>query len=283
MTSSATVTIARPAGEDFARSQRVVWASLPMSLTEGPGQARLFAVDGRLPGWLDTLAAAIRSGIAGALVARPVAGPSADDIRAVANAATDAGTTVIVQTAWASHPAVPPLAAAAAEKVPAVRLIDSLVQVPGDSFGDWADVLLDHLALLRAMSGPLDAVHFAAHGANGYTVNGAARTTAVMLSAVRSTPQRAAARIAAYGAAGEAHLVVPAGDTAAPAAAWIVDQAAETAQPTQYESAGRASWRRLYAAAAERSGEPAPDLLDLADDAEFVAAITKDYRGRGRA
>ena len=284
MTSPATVAIARPASEDFARSQRVVWASLPMSLTEDRGKARLLAVDARLPGWLDTLAAAIRSGIAGALVARPVAGPPADDIRAVAGAAADAGTTVIVQTAWASNPAVQQLAAAAAEKVPAVRLIDSLVQVAGDPAGQWADVLLDHLSLLRAMSGPLDSVHFAAHGANGYTVNGGTQATAVTLSAVRSTPRQPAVRMAAYGATAEAHLVVPAGDTAAPAAAWIVDQAAGTVQPTRYESGARASWRRLYGAAAERSGEPAPDLLDLADDAEFVAAITKNfYRGRGRA
>ena len=280
MTSPATVSIARPAREDFARSQRAVWASLPMSLTEGPGQARLLAVDGRLPGWLDTLAAAIRSGIAGALVARPVAGRSADDIRAVATAAAAAGTTVIVQTAWASNPAVPQLAAAAAANVPDIRLIDSLVHVPGDPSGQWADVLLDHLALLRAMSGPLGSVRFATHGANGYTVNGATQTTAVMLSAVRSTPRQAAARLAAYGATAEAHLVVPAGDTAAPAAAWTVDQAAETTQPTRYESASRASWRRLHAAAAGHPGEAAPDLLDLADEAEFVAAITGE---KGRA
>ena len=188
MTSPATVSIARPAREDFARSQRVVWASLPVSLSEGPGEARLLAVDGRLPDWLDTLAAAIPSGLAGALVVRPVAGPSAHDIRAVADAATDAGTTVVVQTAWASNPAVPQLAGAAAEKVPAIRLVDSLVQVPGDSAGQWADVLLDHLALLRAMSWPLDAVDFAAHGANGYTVNGRQQATAVTMSAVRSAP-----------------------------------------------------------------------------------------------
>jgi hypothetical protein len=278
MTSPATVSIARPAREDFVRSQRVVWASLPMSLTEDPDKAQLLAVDGQLPSWLDTLAAAIRSGIAGVLVARPVAGPSAHDIRAVADAATDAGTTVIVETAWASNPAVPQLAGTVARKIPAIRLIDSLVQMPGDSSGQRADVLLDHLTLLRAMTGPLDAVHFATYGTNGYTVNGGQQATAVTISAVRSTPRQSAVRMTAYSATAEAHLVVPTGDTAAPAAAWIVDQAGETVQPTRYESASRASWRRLYDAAAEHSGEPAPDLLDLADDTEFVAAITKNQQ-----
>jgi hypothetical protein len=38
------------AREDFVRSQRSVWASLPLSLTEDPAKARLLAVDGRLPG-----------------------------------------------------------------------------------------------------------------------------------------------------------------------------------------------------------------------------------------
>jgi hypothetical protein len=285
MISPATVSIARPAREDFARSQRAVWASLPMSLTEDPDKAQLVAVDGQLPGWLDTLAAVIRPGIAGALVVRPVAGPSAHDIRAVANAAADAGTTVVVQTAWASNPAVPQLARTAAEKIPGIALIDSLIQMPGDSPGQWADVLLDHLTLLRAMAGPLDAVHFATRGINGYTVNGGQQSAVVMMSAVRSALRQPAVRLAAYGAAAEVHLVVPAGDTAAPAAAWIVDQADATVQPTRYESASRASWRRLHDAAAGRSGEPSTDLSDLADDTEFVVAITSnrqsDQAGRG--
>jgi hypothetical protein len=276
MTSPATVSIARSAREDFARSQRVVWASLPMSLTEDPDKAQMVAVDGRLPGWLDTLAGAIRPGIAGALVVRPAAGPSAHDIRAVADAAADAGTSVVVQTAWASNPAVPQLARTAAEKIPGIALVDSLIQMPGDSAAAWADALLDHLTLLRAMTGPLDAVHFATHGTNGYTVNGGQQSAAVVMSAVRSAPRQPAVRLAAYGAAAEVHLVVPTDDTAAPAAAWIVDQAGTTVQPTLYESASRASWRRLHDAAAGRSGEPSPDLLDLADDTEFVTAITKN-------
>jgi hypothetical protein len=276
MTSPATVSVARPAREDFARSQRAVWASLPMSLTEDPDKARMVAVDGRLPGWLDTLAGSIRPGIAGALVVRPVAGPTAHEIRAVADAAAGTGTSVVVQTAWASNPAVPQLARTAAEKIPGIALVDSLIQIPGDSSAAWADVLLDHLTLLRAMTGPLDVVHFATHGINGYTVNGGQQGTAVVMSAVRSAPRQPAVRLAAYGATAEVHLVMPAGDTAAPAAAWIVDQAGSTVQPTLYEGASRASWQRLRDAAAGRSGEPSPDLLALADDTEFVTAIAKD-------
>lgn len=274
MTSPATVSIARPASEDFARSQRAVWASMPQSLTEDSGKAQMLAIDGRLPGWLDTLAGAMRTGIAGALVVCPVAGPSAHDIRAVADTAAEAGTTVIVQTAWASNPAVAQLARAAAEMVPSVVLVDSLIQMPCESSSRCADVLLGHLALLRATTGPLDVAHFATHNKDGYTVNGGRQSAAVVMSAVRAAPGQPAVRLAAYSATAEAHLVVPAAGTATPAAAWIVHRDGATVQPTRYESASRASWRQLCEAAAERSGAASPDLLDLADDIEFAAAIT---------
>jgi hypothetical protein len=281
MTSPATVTIARPASEDFARFQQAVWASLPMSLTENPDKAQMVAVDGRLAGWPDTLASVIRPGVAGALVVGPVACPPARDIRAVADAATAAGTTVIVQTPWASNPAVPQLARTAAGQLPGIRLIDSLVQMPGAFSGRWADVLLDHLTLLRAMTGPLDAVHFATHHADGYTVNGGQQGSTVAMSAVRSATPQPTARLAAYAVTAEANLVVPAGGTAAPAAAWIVDQAGATVQPTGYETASRAAWRQLHGAAAERPGQAVPDMLDLADDIELVAAIIKNWDGGG--
>lgn len=172
MTSPATVTIAGPARADFARSQRAIWASLPISLTEDSGEARLIAIDGRSAGWLDVLADVIRPSVAGVMIVRPAAGPSARDIRAVADAAAESGTVVVVETAWASNPPVAELAHAADRQVLDIRLVDSLAKMAGDFPGQWADVLLDHLTLLRAMTGPLAARHFATHSATGYTVCG---------------------------------------------------------------------------------------------------------------
>lgn len=282
-TAPAAVTVAQPARADFIRSQHAVWASLPMSLTATPDGAQLIAVDGQSPAWLDMLAEVIRPGVAGVLLVRPVARPPARDIRAVAAAAASAGTAVVVETAWASNPAVAQLARAVAARLPDIRLADSVAEVPGDHRGrgpdvQWPDVLLEHVMLLRAVLGPLDAVRFAGQDAHGYTVDGARGEATVALAAVRSPVSPAVARLAAYGATADAHLQVPAGDTAAPAAAWIVDPAGATAQPTWYETTSRASWRRLHHAASERTGEPLPELADLADDSELVADITESWQ-----
>jgi hypothetical protein len=280
VTSPAGVTIAGPGGGDFARSQHAVWASLPVSLTQAPAKARLAAVDGRSADWLETLENAIRPGIAGVLVVRPAAGPSAPDIRAVAAAAAGMGTIIAVQATWAAHPAVAPFARAVAERLSDITLIDSLVQLDGTGHRQWADVLLDHLTLLRAVTGPLELARFAAEHRHGYTVDGAIGAKAVAMSAVRSATPPQAARLAAYGATAEAHLIVPSGSIATPATAWLVDSVGAVMQPTWYETASRASWRRLHRAAAERPGEPLPDLADLADDADLVAAITANWQAR---
>lgn len=280
MTSPAGVTIAGPADDDFTRSQHAVWASLPVSLTQAPAKARLAAVDGRSANWLETLEDAIRPGIAGVLVVRPAAGPSAPDIRAAAAAAAGTGTIVAVQATWAAHPAVAPFARAVAEQLSDIALIDSLVQLDGTGHRRWADVLLDQLTLLRAVIGPLELARFAAEHRHGYTVDGAIGARVVAMSAVRSATAPQAARLDAYGATAEAHLIVPSGSTATPATAWLVDSAGAVIQPTWYETASRASWRRLHLAAAERPGEPLPDLADLAGDTELVAAITANWQAR---
>jgi hypothetical protein len=280
MTSPASVTIAGPASDDFTRSQHAVWASLPVSLTRAPAKARLAAVDGRSGGWLETLENAIEPGTAGVLVVRPAAGPSAQDIRAVAAAAAGTGTIVAVQATWAANPAVAPFARTAAERLSDITLIDSVVQLDDTRHGRWTDVLLDHLTLLHAVIGRLELARFAAQHGHGYTVDGAIGASTVTMSAVRSATPPQAARLAAYGAMAEAHLIMPVGSTAMPATAWFVDSAGAAMQPTWYETASRASWRRLHHAAAECPVELLPDLTDLAGDTELMAAITSNWQAR---
>lgn len=278
MTAPAGVTIAQPARPEFFRSQHAVWASLPMTLTPAAGGAQMVAVDGQSPAWLETLADVIRQGVTGVLLVRPVAGSPGRDIRAVTEAAASAGTTVVVETAWASNPAVAQLARALAGRLPDIKLIDSVAQVPDDHGGPWADVLLDQVTLLRAVTGRPDDVRFAVQDMHGYTVDGVRGASSVAMAAVRSTVSAPTARLAAYGAAAETHLLVPAGSTAAPAAASIVDPAGATVQPTWYETTSRASWRRLIRTVSESPGKPVLDLPDLAEDTELVAAITESWR-----
>jgi hypothetical protein len=277
---AASVAIAAPASDDFRRSQHAVWASLPMSLTQAPADNRLVAVDGQAAEWIDTLTSTIRAGVSGVLLVRPAAGPSAPDIRAAAKAAADVGTIVAVQSAWAANPAVAQFAQAATGQLSDLTLIDSVIQLGGTEHRRWDDVLLGQLTLLRAVTGPLGLTRFTAQHENGYTLDGAAGTSAVTLAAVQSAPATDTARLAAYGATGDGHLIVPADGVARAAAAWFVNPDGAMCQPTWYETASRASWTRLHHAATERPCGPLPDLADLADDFELLAGITARWQGR---
>src|ERR1700744_4637052 len=274
---AASVTIAAPASDGFRRAQHAVWASLPMSLTQAPAKTQLVAVDGQSKDWAGTLTSTIRSGAAGVLVVRPAAGPPAADIRAAAVAAADAGTIVAVQPAWAADPAVAPFARAVTGQLANVTLIDSVVELGGIAPCRWEDVLLGQLALVRAVTGPLElapfTAQFAARHEDGYTVDGAAGASTVALAAVRSVAAAPAVRLAAYGATADAHLVVPGDGVARPATAWLVDPGGAIMQPALYETASRACWRRLHEAAAERPGEGLPDLTTLAQDVELLTGI----------
>ena len=238
----------------------------------------MVAVDGQSPGVAGDAGGRDPPGCYGGAARPPGRRVAGRDIRAVTEAAASAGTTVVVETAWASNPAVAQLARALAGRLPDIKLIDSVAQVPDDHGGPWADVLLDQVTLLRAVTGRLDAVRFAVQDMHGYTVDGVRGASSVAMAAVRSTVSAPTARLAAYGAAAETHLVVPAGSTAAPAAASIVDPAGATVQPTWYETTSRASWRRLIRTVSESPGKPVLDLPDLAEDTELVAAITESWR-----
>jgi hypothetical protein len=276
---AASVNIAAPASDGFRRSQHAVWASLPISLTQASAGNQLVAVDGQAAQWIGTLVSAIQAGASGVLLVRPAAGPSALDIRAAAKAAADVGTIVAVQSAWAANPAVAQFAQAATGQLSDLTLVDSVVQLGGTWHRRWDDVLLGQLTLLRAVTGPLELTRFTGQHENGYTLDGAAGASAVALSAVRSAPASDTARLAAYGAAGEGHLIVPSDDVARPAAAWFVNPDGAVAQPTWYETASRASWRRLHHAATEGPCGPLADLADLADDVELLTQITARWPG----
>jgi hypothetical protein len=197
---------------------------------------------------------------------------SAADVRAVADSAAERGIPVVVESAWASHPALAPFAAAAAQRLAGIVLIDSVAVVEAEDSRAPADVLLDQLALLRAVSCSVRRIRFATGDASGYTVGAVRQDTGavITLSSVRSAGPAPSARLAMYGAAVEAHLIVPTSRTAAPAEAWFVDAAGRLALPSWFESAARASWRRLLLAVSAH--DTTHDLGDLAADIELSAS-----------
>ncbi|WP_426561309.1 hypothetical protein ACPPVT_14205 [Angustibacter sp. McL0619] len=267
------VGVADRSGDDFLASQRIVWASLPLSLGVAASEpAQLVAVDGRQRDWLTVATETASSGVLGILVVHPRPGPAAAAVHELAARARDNGLPVVVETVWAAHPAVAQLADSTRARLDDVALADSVAIVAKDDPRSPASVLLDQLALLRAVLGPIDEVTFSASGASGHTVNARRGASAVALSAVRTSVSPAGARLAIYTASGEAHLVVPEGGTAAPARASVVDDQGESVLPSWYESASRASWRRLVEAVT--SQQALADLDFLADDLDRIASLT---------
>ena len=273
MSGRVAITVARADDARFSRELQAVWSSLPISLAAIPDGVSLVAVDGRHSEWVRAVAEAVHRGTSGVLVAGPVSGAPAADVRATAVSAAERGIPVVVESAWASHPAIAPFAAAAAQQLDGIVLVDSVAVVAVEDCRAPADVLLDHLALLRAVSCPVHHIRFARYDAAGYTVGGAQNTGAVVaLSSVRSAGAEPLVRLAMYGAAVEAQLIVPTGRTAAPAEAWFTDPHGRLAQPSWYESAARASWRRLLLAVTAH--DTTNDLGGLAADIELAASAT---------
>jgi hypothetical protein len=267
----ANITVAGATDARFSRELQAVWSSLPVSLAAIRDGVDLVAVDGRHREWMQAVAEAVRPGVGGVLVARPVSGPAAADVRAVAGSAAERGIPVVVESAWASHPALVPFASAAAQRLDDIALVDSVADIAADDPRGSADVLLDHFALLRAVSCPLHHIRFATYDAAGYTVGGARDTGAVItLSSVRSAGAKPSVRLAMYGVAVQAQLVVPTDCIAAPAKAWFTDAHGRLAQPSWYESASRASWRRLLLAVAAH--DTTNDLADHAADIELATS-----------
>ena len=273
MSGRAAITVAGADDAHFSRELQAVWSSLPVSLAAVPDGVSLVAVDGRHGEWVRAVAEAVRRGTGGVLVAGPVSGAPAADVRAVAVSAAERGIPVVVESAWASHPAIAPFAAAAAQRLDGIVLVDSVAVVAAGDSRALADVLLDHLALLRAVSCPVHGIRFATCDASGYTVGGVQDTGAIItLSSVRCAGPEPLVRLAMYGAAVQAQLIVPTGRTAAPAEAWFVDTTGRLAQPSWYESAARASWRRLLLSVTAH--DTTNDLGGLAADIELAASAT---------
>jgi hypothetical protein len=271
MTGPLRVAVAEGFGAGFANAQAAVWASLPVSLFADPDDPQLLAVDGRSTEWPAAVRRALDSAVLGVVVVRPGAGIASSEVRALAEEVAGRATAVVVESAWASHPAVADARTPITERVSDGALFDSLAAVAADDRRTLADVLVEHLAFVRAAWAPLDEVRFSARDERGYTVGAAYGSCVVVMSGVRSSAARAGVRFAAYGASGEAHLAVPDDGTAAPAQAWFVDGEGMTTRPSWYESASRFTWRRLRDAV--RAGGKTSDLALLADDLEVAAGL----------
>jgi hypothetical protein len=269
---ASTVGVLTSADAHFIDRQRAVWASLPLSLVEHAEQPELVAIDGAASSWPSDLLGAVEAGASGVVVVEPTVDVAAEEVRHAAERASFA-VPIVVHREWAGHPAVANLVASTASVPQVASLVDCVVTLP--EVAAWPSVLGAQLALLRALGVPMISLEFAACGTHGYTLHGRHAAGVLALAAWPSAGPAPFVRTTLYGADAEMHLDVWATADATPAQAWLVDATGSTMQPAWYESAARATWRRLRTAA--QTAERPADLATLADDLDTVAQITQEW------
>jgi len=223
-------------------------ASLPLSFRRSDGVTDSVVVVQGLPGWVEVAAAAARGGAAGIIVVGPtpadLAGLVALDQLAVA---------FVTDWQWSSNPAIP--AAAAAFRTAALgaaalntsgtgpnRLETRLVLPVGS---DLNVALLEQLALVRRLVGPVDELHILDQTSRNCYAAGTTGGLEVDLSLVCTAATTSVSLTRLLTVDGSVELEVGSPTTARPARVTVTGPDGMTQLPTLYESAHRASWRRL--------------------------------------
>lgn len=218
----------------------LVVASLPESF--GPAaeaKADVVVVSGQ-PGWTIEAATAIDEGARGIVVVNP-APENTDSLAAVAERSN---TAVVLDQRWASNPAMPAAEDAVRSLAGRAAMLDSVATAPaGTSTGE---VLADHLAAVVRVTGPLDRLRVLHRGPQGYTATAVlANGAPVALQGILSDARPAALQLSMLVDDGGVSLTLPEPSAAWPARVKVTGPHGELLLPTLYESAHRATWRRL--------------------------------------
>lgn len=248
-------------------------ASLPLTLARpaSPDDARLWLVDGR-DVWTDEVRALLARRVPRIVVLdpSPCAPAALHDLAAQVD--REAGEVRLVEP-FAGNPALPLWQRALADRFAtfASRAIDSLAP---------ARIGFTQLRIARALGIAGLVVQDAQYGDGAMLVVAsgtiAGRAAVVRMMATCSTAVDPRHVVDAYGAQALATLTLPAGDTARPAQATIVDDAGAWQLPTLYETAVRAELREPLSDAA-----PARRLSNFADDVAMLDRILGDaWRSR---
>jgi hypothetical protein len=236
--------------------------TLPLSFPDPTG---VVFVDGD-PGWPVELRRAMQSGPAGIVLVHPVPTDFADLLTADASAA------VVIDSQWASNPAVS-LAAPAFRRAAANggRVGCRVTLEPGS---DFAIALLDQVVLIRALLRPVTDLRV--RHLSDRTLHAEGRTDAAVVdfSIVCTSALPPSAIVRLLTTDGSVVLQLPSGDTAQPARLTTVGPDGAVLAPTHYETGHRASLRRLREM---HAAEGMADLRRLHADVMTTTAALGDH------
>ena len=243
-------------------SNHVHLATLPMSFPDGPA-----VVDGG-PNWPAEVTRALHAGATGAVVVHPQPADVGELLE------TTAG--VVVDSIWASNPAVPGAAQAfRAAATDQTRLECRAVHEPGT---DFTAALLNDLALVRALLSPVRdvLVHHRSSSAlvaEGITESGVTVDFAIVCTS--ALPSSATVRLLTTD--GSVELVIPAADTARPAQSDCCQSRWRHGGADTVRVLAPSRLRRLRDLLASEQSTPSIELRELhADISVATAALRAD-------
>lgn len=248
---------AEPAADDPGLVSTVI-ASLPISLARSAEPvAEGVAISGAA-GWTGRAIDAIDSGARGIVVVRPRFEPTAELDRA----ARAKRVPVVIDSPWASNPAVAPARRQIDAITGEVSFVDLVATVsPEESLAP----ALDELRLLAfRLVGPTCGLRTIEEGGSSLLASAmrARSDVPVTFHILRAPVPEFAVRARVVAAGGDVDLRIPDAGTARPALLTTTNSEGSTLAPTEYESSHRHTWRRLLELIA--TGRAADDLAELA-------------------
>lgn len=252
------------AARDVGAVDEVI-ASLPLSLTSAANGADVVAIAGEA-GWPAHAVDAIEQGARAVLLVRPVDADASE----LARLAQQRSVVVVVDTPWAGNPVIP---AARTLFQDAARSGGSLeLRLVVSTTDDLQQTLVDALYLARAVLGEVTSIRPLTRTNRALHAEGRIGDIVVDIAIVRSdaTPPNASARLLAPERGVE--LQLPDWRVARPARLITITGDGLTAAPALFESAHRATWRRLLHHV--RTGTPSCDLTHWRADSATAARVT---------
>jgi hypothetical protein len=265
MSAPTVLRVALDAGDTAA--QRAVLASVPgRFLVTGRGEADVAVVSGRSPEWPDDVARLVDGGTRGVVVVRP--GPVEPDRVRALSAAVARRAVVAVDTPYATDRTWTAAATVVAADAAVASIVDSVVTVP---HGRLVDSLLDQLAVVRPLLGPVDALRQVHRGPGEYVIAAEVPAPRVTLTGVTSAGR---ATLAIDVVAAHRRWQIRFDDTALafPTVITMHDGTGTHTRPLTYESGRRVTWQRLYEALTG-TGSVGYPLDRLADDLELARRV----------
>ncbi|MGO4145970.1 hypothetical protein AB4Y77_12885 [Paenarthrobacter sp. YAF11_1] len=262
---------ATPAAQE-AGAVALAVASLPESFGPATGEnpPHVQVIAGQ-PGWTVEAAKAVTAGARGIVVVNPAA-ENTDSLQA---AAQQSGTAVVLDQRWASNPAIEGAEDAVRSMAGRSALLDTVATAPVGA--DSGELLADHLAVVVRVAGPLGNLRVLARGPHGYTATAVlANGAPVALQGIVTSARPAGVHVAVLTDDGGVSVTLPEPLAAWPATVRVTGPQGELLLPTIYESAHRATWRRLKEHL--DAGTIPSDLHSFAVLSDSITALTQTHR-----